>query len=256
VFKDDQWEVGRAVFHNRDKSLLIWVNEKDHVRISAMCQGVDIGATFDRLCRAVTHIEQGCKFAHDRHLGYFTSCPTNLGTALLASVLLSLPRLKKNREVFESIVDQYQLKVSGFEPEQDAEETNDISESKQEIDASKIEEAVVPEPQKKEEEDTILCISNKICLGRSERQLVQDMINCVHELIDAELEREKDEAPIDKDSVARLPLSLPSIKEVLTKAFGDFDTVHMRNIVVAIGNTGCGKSTLLSSMVLGPEALA
>ena len=101
MFKDESWEVGRAVFHNRDKSLLIWVNEKDHVRISSMCQGVDIAATFDRLCRAVTHIEQACKFAHDKHLGYLTSCPTNLGTALLASVLLNLPRLKKNREAFE-----------------------------------------------------------------------------------------------------------------------------------------------------------
>lgn len=38
---------------------------------------------------------------------------------MLASVLLSLPRLKKNRDSFEAIVDQYQLKVSGFEPDED-----------------------------------------------------------------------------------------------------------------------------------------
>ena len=109
---------------------------------------------------------------------------------------------------------------------------------------------------KRDEDASILCISNKICLGRSERQLVQDMINCVHELIDAELERVKEEIPIDKISIQKLPLSLPSIKEVLSRAFSDFDNQAMRNIVVAIGNTGCGKSTLLSSMVLGPEALS
>lgn len=52
IFKDEEWEVGRAIFHNQNKTLLIWVNEKDHLRISSMCQGVDIKETFDRLCRA------------------------------------------------------------------------------------------------------------------------------------------------------------------------------------------------------------
>lgn len=50
-------------------------------------------------------------------------------------------------------------------------------------------------------------------------------------------------------------MSLPSIKQVLTKAFSDFETEHMSNIIVAIGNTGCGKSTLLSAMVMGSDAL-
>jgi creatine kinase/arginine kinase len=33
------------------------------------------------------------KFANDDHLGYITSCPTNLGTALRASVHIKLPKL-------------------------------------------------------------------------------------------------------------------------------------------------------------------
>ena len=40
------------------------------------------------------------KFAHDDHLGYITSCPTNLGTALRASVHVKLPYLAKNKEKF------------------------------------------------------------------------------------------------------------------------------------------------------------
>lgn len=72
-------------------------------------------------------------------------------------------------------------------------------------------------------------------------------------MLDAELEKEKAAVPIDKQSVAKLPVSLPSLREVLTRAFKDFQPEHMTNIIVALGNTGCGKSTLLSSMLLGSD---
>ncbi|MEC8436624.1 MAG: arginine kinase, partial [SAR324 cluster bacterium] len=48
---------------------------------------------FSRLQRAATKIEEYLKFAHDEHLGYITSCPTNLGTAMRASVHIKLPKL-------------------------------------------------------------------------------------------------------------------------------------------------------------------
>ena len=86
--------------------------------------------------------------------------------------------------------------------------------------------------------------------------IIQDIINCVHDIIDTELNKMQQKAPIDKNAITKLPLSLPNIKEVLIKAFNNFQPVHMKNIVVAIGNTGCGKSTLLSSMILGPESLS
>jgi creatine kinase/arginine kinase len=47
------------------------------------------------------------KFAHDDHLGYITSCPTNLGTALRGSVHIKLPKLAQNKEKFQSIADKY-----------------------------------------------------------------------------------------------------------------------------------------------------
>ena len=63
-----------------------------------MQQGADIGAVFTRLSIAAAEIEKRAKFAHDDHLGYITSCPTNLGTALRASVHINLPFLAKNKE--------------------------------------------------------------------------------------------------------------------------------------------------------------
>ena len=77
---------GRGIFHNADKTFLVWVNEEDQLRIISMQKGADIGAVFERLSRAAAHIETVAKFSHDDHLGYITSCPTNLGTALRASI--------------------------------------------------------------------------------------------------------------------------------------------------------------------------
>jgi creatine kinase/arginine kinase len=55
---------------------------------------------FERLCRAASHIEKEIKFAHDEHLGFITSCPTNLGTALRGSVHIKLPKLSKDMPKF------------------------------------------------------------------------------------------------------------------------------------------------------------
>ena len=92
---NNDWPNGRGIFHNNDKTFLVWVNEEDQLRIISMQPGADIHAVFDRLCRACNHIEKVVKFAYDEHLGYVTSCPTNLGTALRASVHIKLPKLGK-----------------------------------------------------------------------------------------------------------------------------------------------------------------
>ena len=74
---------------------MIWVNEEDHLQIISMQQGTDLGLVFRRLCNAVKAIEANkqMSFAHDERLGYLTSCPSNLGTTLRASVLVKLPNL-------------------------------------------------------------------------------------------------------------------------------------------------------------------
>lgn len=99
------WPEGRGIFHNTDKTFLCWVNEEDQFRIISMQPGADIGAVFKRLSVAAAAIEKVAEFAHDDHLGYVTSCPTNLGTALRASVHIHLPLLAKNKDKFQAIAD-------------------------------------------------------------------------------------------------------------------------------------------------------
>ena len=121
-----------------------------------MQKGAGIKEVFDRLCRAAAEIEKICEFAHDDHLGYITSCPTNLGTALRASVHIKLPKLMKNKDLFNKIADEYHVQIRGIHGEHT--ETN----------------------------DGVFDISNKRRLGFSEKSLVQDMINGVKALIEAE----------------------------------------------------------------------
>lgn len=150
------WPDGRGIFHNDAKSFLVWVNEEDQLRIISMQKGAGIAEVFKRLCDACAHIKTVCDFAHDEHLGYITSCPTNLGTALRASVHIKLPKLMKNKDKFNSIADQFHVQIRGIHGEHT--ETN----------------------------DGIFDISNKRRLGRSEQELVQDMIDGVRALIEAE----------------------------------------------------------------------
>lgn len=89
------WPAGRGIFHNNEKTFLVWINEEDQLRIISMQKGADILAVFTRLSKAAAEIEKVAEFAHDDHLGYITSCPTNLGTALRASVHIKLPLLGK-----------------------------------------------------------------------------------------------------------------------------------------------------------------
>jgi protein-arginine kinase len=67
--------------------------------------------------------EGGAKFAYDDHLGFITSCPTNLGTAMRASVHMHLPELSKNKVLFQSIADRHHVQIRGAHGEHT--ETND-----------------------------------------------------------------------------------------------------------------------------------
>lgn len=93
-----EWPEARGIFHNDNKTFLVWVNEEDQLRIISMQQGSNIRQVFERLSIAAAKIEEKAKFAHDEHLGYITSCPTNLGTGMRASVHIKLPKLSKKKD--------------------------------------------------------------------------------------------------------------------------------------------------------------
>ena len=155
------WPEGRGIFYNEDRTFLVWVNEEDQLRIISMQMGGDIGEVFTRLASGIEEINKYMGFAHDPSLGYITSCPTNLGTALRASVHIKLPNLGNDTAEFNRITDEYQLQIRGVHGEH--------SESK----------------------DNTFDVSNKRRLGRSEVQLVQDLYDGVLALINREKQLEQ-----------------------------------------------------------------
>lgn len=105
------WPEGRGIFHSDDKKFLVWVNEEDQLRIISMEQGGDIYSVFNRLARAVSALEKKLEFACSEKLGYLSSCPTNLGTAMRASVHMSLPKLSQ-RDGFKEMCEEMGLSCS------------------------------------------------------------------------------------------------------------------------------------------------
>lgn len=110
------WPEGRGIFHSADKHFLVWVNEEDDLRIISMQMGGDLLAVFDRLSRAVHALEEKLPFAYDERLGYLSSCPTNLGTALRASFHIALPMLSK-RPDFKELCTSLGLQARGVHGE-------------------------------------------------------------------------------------------------------------------------------------------
>jgi len=147
------WPSGRGIYHNHDKTFLVWVNEEDQMRIISMQPGGDIADVFGRLVRAIAGIETQVPFAKSSHLGYLTSCPTNLGTAMRASVHIALPKLAKDYERFEAICTKHHLQIRGIHGEHS------------------------------ESEGGVYDISNRRRLGVTEVEAVQEMADGVAELI-------------------------------------------------------------------------
>ena len=83
----------RMLVLSEDHSISIMVNEEDHLRIQVITNGLDLAKAY-QLCNQIDDVlDETLTYAFDEKLGYLTSCPTNLGTGLRASVMMHLPAL-------------------------------------------------------------------------------------------------------------------------------------------------------------------
>merc|ERR1719276_253449 len=89
------WPHGRGVYVSEDKGFIIWCGEEDHLRIMCMEKGTILNKVFDRLKAALDVVNgiEGLEFAISPDYGVVTSCPTNLGTGMRASLHIKLPNL-------------------------------------------------------------------------------------------------------------------------------------------------------------------
>ncbi len=86
------WPFGRGMYVSKDEDFLVWVGEEDHLRIMAMQSGGNLNAMFARLATGLEILGQLLPpFATSPTYGNVTSCPTNLGAGMRASLHMKLP---------------------------------------------------------------------------------------------------------------------------------------------------------------------
>jgi len=90
------WPDARGVFVNDGRTMIVWVNEEDHMRMVSLQRGSDLKQAFERLCRTHSAVQgtlqaSGQGFARHDKLGFLGTCPSNIGTCLVASVTARIP---------------------------------------------------------------------------------------------------------------------------------------------------------------------
>jgi protein arginine kinase len=76
-----------------DERATIMINEEDHIRIQTLFSGLKLLEGWELCSQIDDNLEQKIDYAFDEKLGFLTSCPTNVGTGLRASVMVHLPCL-------------------------------------------------------------------------------------------------------------------------------------------------------------------
>lgn len=86
---------GSALVLSADESVSIMLCEEDHIRLQVMKAGLALEEAFDIADKLDNMLGAKLNYAFDERIGYLTQCPTNLGTAMRASVMLHLPALTR-----------------------------------------------------------------------------------------------------------------------------------------------------------------
>lgn len=147
-----------ACLLSESEEISIMINEEDHIRIQCLFPGQQLSEALARANVIDDWLEDKVTYAFDENCGYLTSCPTNIGTGLRASVMMHLPGLILTRQMNRIIpaINQLGLVVRGIYGEGS--------------------EAL----------GNIFQISNQITLGKSEKDIVEDLKSVVGQLISQE----------------------------------------------------------------------
>ena len=88
-----------GVFITEGSNIAIMINEEDHLRIQGLSYGLNLADITGDVFELEEKLGEDLEYAYDEDYGFITSCPTNFGTGLRASVLLHLPGLVFTNEV-------------------------------------------------------------------------------------------------------------------------------------------------------------
>lgn len=144
-----------AVVLTETEDVSMMINEEDHIRIQCLFPGLQLKEALWKANMYDDFLENKIDYAFDETYGYLTSCPTNVGTGMRASVMVHLPGLILTRQMNRIVpaINQLGLVVRGIYGEGS--------------------EAL----------GNIFQLSNQITLGKAEEEIVEDLTGVVHQII-------------------------------------------------------------------------
>lgn len=106
----------RRLFVCPDEGCSLMINEEDQLRIQTIRPGFQLREVWKSINRIDDDLSSNLQYAFDEQLGYLTSCPTNVGTGMRASVMLHLPGLVLTGQIAPTIqgISKLHLAVRGI----------------------------------------------------------------------------------------------------------------------------------------------
>lgn len=150
---------GTAVHFSGLEPVSVMVNEEDHLRVQSLLSGLKIQEAWHIVDRLDEELGRELPFAFHSEFGFLTSCPTNVGSGLRASVFMHLPGLVLTKEISKALrgLGELGLTFRGLYGEGS------------------------------EVVGNFFQVSNQMTLGRTEEDLVDHLDTVVRKVIDDEL---------------------------------------------------------------------
>ncbi|MFA1641903.1 protein arginine kinase [Chryseomicrobium aureum] len=149
-----------AAVISEDESLSIMINEEDHLRIQCILPGLQLEEAYKQAREIDRTLDRNVRYAFDEKYGYLTTCPTNTGTGLRASVMMHLPALTATKQMarIAPIINRLGMVVRGIYGEGS--------------------EAL----------GNVYQVSNQVTLGKAEVEILQELKGLTTQLIEKERE--------------------------------------------------------------------
>ena len=148
----------RAVVIAPDESVSIMVNEEDHLRIQCLLPGLQLEEAWALAEKLDDLLEKNLDYSFCEKRGYLTSCPTNVGTGLRASVMLHLPCLVMAKQLSKIVnaISQLGLAVRGYYGEGT------------------------------EAYGSLFQVSNQVTMGQTEEEIVKNLLTVTKQIVSQE----------------------------------------------------------------------
>lgn len=88
-----------ALSLSHDEQISVMINEEEHIRAQCILPGFCLDEALDKLNEIDDLLMEKLSLAYDDNLGFLTTCPSNLGTGLRASVMMFLPALSLTNKI-------------------------------------------------------------------------------------------------------------------------------------------------------------